>query len=60
MLGQIESTKGGKELDANESEGVSTWVLKSPVKTNSCGVVTAIERKELNYSSRKALLVVVG
>ena len=46
-----------RNWDANESEGVSTWVLKSPVRTNSCGVVTAIERKELN-SSRKALLVV--
>jgi len=56
----LKALREERNWDANESEGVSTWVLKSPVKTNSCGVVTAIERKELNYSSRKALLVVVG
>ena len=43
-----------RNWDANGSAGLSTWMLKSPVRTNSWGVVTATDRKELN-SSRKAL-----
>ena len=31
---------------------LSRWILKSPVMMNSCGVVAAIDRKEVN-SSRK-------
>ena len=43
-----------RNWDRNESVGLSTWMLKSPVRTNSWGVVAMTERKELN-SSRKAL-----
>ena len=52
MLDQIEGEE--RNWDANGSAGLSTWILKSPVSTNSCGVVTATDRNELN-SSMKAL-----
>jgi hypothetical protein len=41
-----------RKSDARESEGLSTWMLKSPVSRNSLGVVAASERREPN-SSRK-------
>lgn len=41
-----------KKPEARGSDGLSTWMLKSPVRTNSFGVVAASERREPN-SSRK-------
>jgi hypothetical protein len=39
-----------RKSDARESEGLSTWMLKSPVSKNSLGVVAASERREPNSS----------
>ena len=41
-----------RKSDARLSEGLSTWILKSPVSKKSFGVVAARERREPN-SSRK-------
>ena len=41
-----------RKSDVKVSEGVSTWILKSPVSKNSLGVVAASESREPN-SSRK-------
>jgi len=34
------------------SEGVSTWILKSPTSPNSLGIVAAMESSEPNSSTK--------
>jgi len=43
---RLSDERSFRNLDARESEGSSTWILKSPVTKNSCGVVAASESKE--------------
>ena len=41
-----------RKLDGKVSEGVSTWILKSPRSTNSLGIVAARESSEPNSSMK--------
>ena len=41
-----------KKLEGKMSEGVSTWILKSPTSPNSLGIVAAMESSEPNSSTK--------
>lgn len=50
MLDQIDCVERGKKMEMDRSQKFSTWLLKSPVRTNSCGAGTAMNRKESKSS----------
>lgn len=52
---RLNDERSFRKSDARESEGMSTWMLKSPVSTNSLGVVAASERRELRSSRMEVL-----